>query len=78
MQPSPAKPFKAYHDLIRLLKTRGMIFHDKNKAIRHLSQISYYRFWSVCRKIERDGHHHAVLHIDDVLKLYFLTKHFDC
>lgn len=46
--PSPTKPHKTYPELVDLLKKRGMIIPDEDRAKRKLSQIGYYRlsgFW---------------------------------
>ncbi len=44
-------------ELVDLLKSRGMIITDKERAERKLSQIGYYRlkdFWFPCREIKKD------------------------
>lgn len=49
-----AKPHKDYHELLGLLLERGMIINDRNRAIRKLSQVGYYRlsgFWYPSRII---------------------------
>ncbi|WP_419174452.1 Abi family protein [Desulfosediminicola sp.] len=54
------KPHKEHVELVHLLQKRGMEICDKDRAIRKLSQIGYYRlsgFWYPCRKplTEADG-----------------------
>ncbi|MDR3504570.1 MAG: Abi family protein [Legionella sp.] len=54
------KPFKTYSELIDLLKSKGMIIKNDEKATRKLSQIGYYRlsgFWHVFRVpiLDSDG-----------------------
>jgi len=38
-----SKPSLSIENQINLIKSRGLVFEDKNKAARHLSNISYYR-----------------------------------
>lgn len=38
-----AKPFRDYPDLVDLLEARGMIVEDKDRAIRKIAQVGYYR-----------------------------------
>ncbi len=48
---------KSYPDLVDLLQQRGMLIMDKDRAIRKLSQIGYYRlsgYWYPCRKGKTD------------------------
>lgn len=50
--PAPTKPHKTYSELVDILKQRGMIIPDEERAERKLSQIGYYRlsgFWYPCR-----------------------------
>mgnify|MGYP001806900426 CR=1 FL=1 len=50
----PPKPFKSYEELLDLLTERGMQVEDKERALRKLSQVGYYRlsgFWYPCREI---------------------------
>ena len=59
----PAKPFKSYDDLISLLLSRGMVITDKDRALRKLSQIGYYRlsgYWYVFRKIAKDANNKII------------------
>ena len=56
----PPKPYKSYSELIAILKERGMVIRDEDRAIRKLSQIGYYRlsgYWHPCRKpiLEQNG-----------------------
>lgn len=56
--PTPAKPFKSYDELISLLLSRGMEIPDKDRAKRKLSQLGYYRlsgYWYNSRKIAKDA-----------------------
>ena len=54
----PSKEFRTYPELVSVLKSRGMIISDEDRAIRKLSQIGYYRLsgvWYPCRKGKVDG-----------------------
>lgn len=54
---SPPKPHQTLTELVALLKKRGMIIPNEERAERKLSQIGYYRlsgFWYPCREGKRD------------------------
>ena len=60
---SAVKPFMDYGDLIELLSSRGMTVEDKDRAVRKVSQVGYYRlsgFWYPCRVLERDENNQVV------------------
>ena len=57
------KPFSSYEELINTLEARGMHIEDRERAIRKISQVGYYRlsgFWYPCRKIKFDENRKAV------------------
>lgn len=54
---TPPKQFKHYEELIDILIERGMVIDNRERAIRKLAQVGYYRlsgFWYPARVIERD------------------------
>jgi len=51
--------------MVDLLKSRGMIISDRDRAKRKLSQIGYYRlsgFWFPCREVKKDSLGKGLLH----------------
>lgn len=49
------KPFLEYEELVDQLRTRGMIVEDRERAIRKITQVGYYRlsgYWHVARRSE--------------------------
>lgn len=55
----PVKPFLEYDALVDLLIARGMKVEDKERALRKIAQVGYYRlsgYWHVARRYEfQDG-----------------------
>ncbi|HAS8474607.1 TPA: Abi family protein [Vibrio vulnificus] len=54
---TPPKQFKHYEELIDILIERGMVIDNRERAIRKLAQVGYYRlsgFWYPARVIQRD------------------------
>lgn len=52
------KPALKFEEQIALLKSRGLIIEDEQRAIRHLSNVSYYRMSAYMlsfKKVDSDG-----------------------
>lgn len=74
------KPPLTYQQQVELLKSRGLLIPDEERAIRHLSNISYYRlsaYMLPCKKI-KDGRYtdHFIegKTWDDVYNLYLFYR----
>ncbi|MBR2199666.1 MAG: Abi family protein, partial [Bacteroidales bacterium] len=74
------KPPLTYQQQVELLKSRGLLIPDEERAIRHLSNISYYRlsaYMLPCKKI-KDGrytdHFSEGKTWDDVYNLYLFDR----
>ncbi len=74
------KPPLTYQQQVELLKSRGLLIPDEERAIRHLSNISYYRlsaYMLPCKKI-KDGRYtdHFIegKTWDDVYNLYLFDR----
>ncbi len=67
------KSFKTYKEQIQLLKSRGMIFNDENKAENILEHINYYRLSGYWLPFEEDHTTHKFkpnTKFESVLELY--------
>lgn len=63
MSLAPPKQFKTYEELIDILIERGMVIDNRERAIRKLAQVGYYRlsgFWYPARMIECDESHKPI------------------
>lgn len=52
-----SKPFKTYAEQVELLRSRGMIIEDTDKAIKTLERLNYYRlsgYWHPMRRFNSD------------------------
>jgi len=61
-----SKPFLDYDQLVDLLIKRGMVVEDKDRAIRKLAQVGYYRlsgYWHTARRYEQNAHSRTYLDI---------------
>lgn len=66
-----------FADQVGLLKRRGMVIPDEQKAEFYLSQLNYYRFAAYCLPFEQDhaGHQFkAGTRFDDVFDLYVFDR----
>ena len=66
---SSPKPHKTYEELVSLLKSRGMIIPDEERARRKFAQIGYYRlsvFWYPCRAAKE-----KLTSMDIILRIHF-------
>jgi abortive infection bacteriophage resistance protein len=58
--PKQVKPFLEYGELVDQLSARGMSIEDRERAIRKITQVGYYRlsgYWHVARRFETHEHH---------------------
>jgi len=53
-----SKPFLSYQDQILLLKSRGMLFGNEDKALHLLERIGYYRLSGYWYPLLADKHNH--------------------
>ena len=73
MNISYSKPFQTYQELIQLLKSRGMIFNNENKAENILRHVNYYRLGGYWLSFEEDHQTHKFkqnTQFENVLALY--------
>jgi abortive infection bacteriophage resistance protein len=82
---SPSKPHQSHSQLIAVLKERGMIIPNEDRAKRKLTQIGYYRlsgFWYPCREFKtepngdiiREDFFQKNINFNDIIKLYLFDK----
>ena len=75
-----SKPPLTYEEQIELLKSRGLIIEDKDRAVRHLSNISYYRlsaYMLPCKEIKNNCYTDKFQEgktWDDVYQLYLFDR----
>jgi abortive infection bacteriophage resistance protein len=75
--PLPPKDYKSYEELLELLISRGMIVENRDRALRKIAQVGYYRlsgFSYSSRKVLVDDASHPIL--CDVLKRNMRNSHF--
>ena len=66
-----------YEQLIEMLKERGLIIADEQKAIEYLKVISYFRLANYFRPMERDKENHLYKpnsYFDNAIDLYYFDK----
>ena len=66
-----------YEQLIQMLKERGLIIADEQKAIDHLRVISYFRLANYFRPMERDKENHLYKpnsYFENAINLYYFDK----
>ena len=66
-----------YEQLIQMLKERGLIIADEQKAIDHLRVISYFRLANYFRPMERDKENHLYKpnsYFENAISLYYFDK----
>ena len=64
------KPFATYQEQLDLLKSRGLIIHDEQKALLVLREISYYRLSAYSLTLRTNDVFHSGVCFDDIVSLY--------
>lgn len=71
------KPPLDYSQILQMLKGRGLIITDENKALAQLKTISYFRLANYLRPMEQNKISHVFKpnsHFDNAVSLYFFDK----
>lgn len=70
MQSLESKPFKTFEEQLNILKTRGLIIDDDEKAIAVLKRISYYRLSAYSLTLRKDDIFYDDVRIENIVELY--------
>lgn len=68
--PENVKPFKTYDEQISLLKSRGLIISDDDKAREILKRMNYYRLSAYSLTLRKDDVFYPGVSIEDIVALY--------
>lgn len=71
---SEIKPFKTFEEQIEILKYRGLIIHDRERVIKTLQHVNYYRISGYTLTLRKNDVFYKGITFDNVMELY----NFDC
>ncbi|MCR5742978.1 MAG: Abi family protein [Lachnospiraceae bacterium] len=64
------KPFKTIEEQIKILKTRGLIISDEDKASKLLSSLNYYRLSAYSLTLRKNDSFYDNVSFDDIIQIY--------
>ena len=64
------KPFKTIEEQITILKDRGLIIDDEEKAKSFLANLNYYRLSAYTLTLRKEDRFYKNVHFSDVMQIY--------